>query len=286
MKRSLFLFTLISLPVFAVSIKDIDVIYGEDNRQDVVNSHDALMVLASKSTAAMMPAASLRSVGNSFEVLGQTLQSRGMCARERFSQQPSVALCSGFIVKNNLLVTAGHCIKDMTDCSSYKWIFDYKVATSNAKKVNVPKSSVYSCKAIIARTLNPVDQNDYAVIQLDRKVTGRIPLGFRQEGKITVNTAVVVIGHPSGLPTKIADGAKVRKLSNRYFTANLDTYGGNSGSAVLNAKTGLVEGILVRGENDFVPDPQGSGCQVSNMCPSTGCRGEDVTFITGVPKIK
>jgi hypothetical protein len=56
--------------------------------------------------------------------------------------------------------------------------------------------------------------------------------------------------------------------------ANLDTYGGNSGSPVFNATNHQVEGILVRGENDFVTN---GSCYVSLVCPTTGCRGEDVT---------
>jgi hypothetical protein len=68
-------------------------------------------------------------------------------------------------------------------------------------------------------------------------------------------------------------------VNNVYFRANLDTYGGNSGSAVFDANTGVVEGILVRGENDFVT--RGS-CRATNYCPANGCRGEDVTHITNV----
>jgi hypothetical protein len=72
-----------------------------------------------------------------------------------------------------------------------------------------------------------------------------------------------------------------------FFAANLDTYGGNSGSPVFNATSGTVEGILVRGENDFVSN---GSCYVSLVCPTTGCRGEDVTRSTvwssKVPKIK
>jgi hypothetical protein len=72
----------------------------------------------------------------------------------------------------------------------------------------------------------------------------------------------------------VAGGASVRRHDNGFFIANLDTYGGNSGSAVFNEKTGEVEGILVRGETDFIY--KGS-CRVSNVCTDTGCRGEDVT---------
>ncbi len=52
-----------------------------------------------------------------------------------------------------------------------------------------------------------------------------------------------------------------------FFVANLDTYGGNSGSPVVDARTYVVEGILVRGEDDFV---QNDGCYVSLVCPDAG----------------
>ncbi len=66
---------------------------------------------------------------------------------------------------------------------------------------------------------------------------------------------------------------------NGYYVANLDTYGGNSGSAVFNAKTGVIEGILMRGENDYVYK---NGCRVSNVCASDACRGEDVTKLSSI----
>jgi hypothetical protein len=62
-----------------------------------------------------------------------------------------------------------------------------------------------------------------------------------------------------------------------FFVANLDTYGGNSGSPVFNSTTHDVEDVLVRGENDFV---QQGGCRVSLVCPNTGCQGEDCTRTT------
>ena len=95
-----------------------------------------------------------------------------------------------------------------------------------------------------------------------------------------------MIGHPCGLPQKFADGATVRDNTPKaFFVANLDTYGGNSGSPVFNSSNQAVEGILVRGENDFVTN---GTCFVSLVCPTTGCRGEDVTraseWATKVPK--
>lgn len=271
--------------VFA-STSGIDVIYGEDNRMDVFEARDNALVELSKSTAAMIAAPSLKTnrTGTT-TVFGKTLESRGICASERFSQQISAANCSGFLVAPNILVTAGHCIKSQIDCTKYKWVFDYKVTRSDQGEVDVPTSSVYSCKSIIATELNQVTKEDYAVITLDRNVTDRAPLSFRKTGKIRKGTSIAVIGHPTGLPTKITDGAKVRSLAGKFFVGNLDTYGGNSGSAVFNTKTGQVEGILVRGENDYVYD-SAQGCQVSNVCDSDGCRGEDVTYITNIEALK
>jgi hypothetical protein len=46
---------------------------------------------------------------------------------------------------------------------------------------------------------------------------------------------------------------------------------------VFNADDGTVEVILVRGDTDFV---RVGNCYVSNVCPTTGCRGEDMTRTT------
>ena len=76
------------------------------------------------------------------------------------------------------------------------------------------------------------------------------------------------MGHPSGLPLKYADGARVFETENDYFSTNLDTFGGNSGSPVFNADTLEVEGILVRGDTDYVMDFESNGerCMKVNIC--------------------
>lgn len=262
-----------------------DVIYGEDNRLDVFESQNSAFVELSRSTAAMIDSGSLKNSTSGIQISAATLQSRGICAKERFSKQITAANCSGFLVAPNVLVTAGHCIRSQADCVSNKWVFDFKVDYAEQTTINVPASSVYSCKKIISRSLDSVTKDDYAVLELDRRVTDRRPLSFRRTGKVARGTDLVVIGHPTGLPTKIADGARVRSLSNKFFVANLDTYGGNSGSAVFNTRTSEVEGILVRGDNDYVYDSN-LGCQVSNVCTNEGCRGEDVTYITNIDALK
>ena len=287
MKALLSVTLLISLvsATFA-SEKGFDVIYGVDNRKDVFESKNSILVELSKSTAAMIQPMYMSTLSNgNVQISGGSLQSRGICAKERFSNQVSVANCSGFLVGPNILVTAGHCIKTDSDCSAFNWVFDYKVENAQQGAIQVSPSSVYSCKKIISRKLDQTNKDDFAVIELDRKVLDRSPLAFRRKGKISKGSSLAVIGHPTGLPTKIADSAKVRSHADKYFVANLDTYGGNSGSAVFNTKTSEVEGVLVRGEKDYIYDST-LGCQVSKICKTNGCRGEEVTYITNIQALR
>jgi V8-like Glu-specific endopeptidase len=274
-KLSLIIFSLFCLKAFAGTT----VIYGDDNRLDWYESSNTMHRELSLSTAAMIDKKQLLNKTDYIKISGITLRGRGICESERFSEQITAANCSGFLVGEDLLVTAGHCIETQADCAKYSWVFNYKKEFKEHRADMVPKNDVYNCSQIIERKLETFGKNDYALIRLNRKVTGRTPLKYRTEGKPDKGDNLVVIGHPSGLPTKIADGAKIRSLKSKYFKANLDTYGGNSGSAVFNSDTGIIEGILVRGATDYVSR---NGCRESNRVSNSGGRGEDVTFITNI----
>jgi hypothetical protein len=124
---------------------------------------------------------------------------------------------------------------------------------------------------------------DWALLRLGREVVGRNPLPLRQTGRVEDNQPLVVIGYPQGIPRKYDWGGTVQENTQyTFFQANLDTYGGNSGSAVLNLDTMTVEGILVRGFEDFIFD-ENSGCMRSNVLPDDNEEGwEEVTRITAL----
>ena len=282
MNKFLILITLAALSLSAVATEK--VIYGDDNRVDVYASTNSDFVELAKSTAAMISKSKMTLKNGIYNLKAGKLGDRlNACAGERFAEQPSAANCSGFLVGDKYLVTAGHCIEDMSDCNSNYWVFNYKMKNDTQAHMNFKKENVYSCKKIISRALSRSNKNDYALIELQRVATNIAPLTFRKSGKIQKKDQLVVIGHPSGLPTKIADGAFVKSLSGKYFSANLDTYGGNSGSAVFNVATGDVEGILVRGAQDYV---NRGGCRVSNRIGNNEGKGEDVTFITNIAELK
>lgn len=257
------------------------VIYGTDDRVEVSQSTNEMFKELAKSTAAMIKN---NKISQDLKLSGTTLgESFNLCEGEKFRDQINPASCSGFLVGPDVMVTAGHCIKNQNDCDNSKWVFDF-----DSNHTQLQASQIVSCKNLIERELVS-NGADFAVFKIDRVLSNRKPLKFRTSGVIAENQNIVVIGHPSGLPTKIADGASVRDQSNDdFFVANLDTFGGNSGSAVFNVDTGTVEGILVRGETDYKSTiVNGKSCRKVFQCETEKCRGEDVTKITavkGLPK--
>lgn len=203
-----------------------------------------------------------------------------LCDTERFYTQPCSAFCSGVLVAPDVVATAGHCIdtasKGTPPVKDIRFVFGYWIRDQENAELVVSNDEIYSGK-LFKRVYTPSNQ-DWALVKLDKPVTNHEPVPIRRTAKISDTEDVYVIGHPCGLPAKFADGAIVRSNSDKdFFVANLDTYAGNSGSPVFNRHTHEVEGLLVRGEKDFIPlDPSASNsCQKSLVCPTTGCRGED-----------
>ena len=281
-------FSLLSISAQA-GIQRSNIVYGEDNRIEIFQTSKEIQKLAS-STAAMVMNHSTLNFENAILMSPASLKdSMNVCPNERFADQPAVASCSGFLVGPDLLVTAGHCINSTSDCSNVSWVFDYKVDERTGKTdFVVKKDKVYKCKNVLEAKLDMITMQDYSLIQLDRVVEGRDPLNYRTSEKVETNTDIFVIGHPSGLPSKYAAGASVLDNSAKhFFKSNLDTFGGNSGSAVFNERTNEVEGILVRGAKDYNYNFVCNAVNVVSDDITTSTRlGESVSRITDINTLK
>lgn len=271
------------------------VIYGDDDRVDLI-SGPADWDSISLSTLAIINKKNLKSIRNgesyTFESTVKSLQNRKrLCEGEVFADQPTASHCSAFLIGPDTILTAGHCAKDLngpkTDneiCQESYYVFDYYIQNPDAPfEIEFTKGNVFSCKKVI-KAVYESRGFDYAIIQLDRKVSGRTPLKLNSTYKAELGEELTIIGHPWGLPSKFAGGAKVveNRDNNVYFSATLDSFGGNSGSAVFNSSTKEVEGILVRGKADEVLsyDESGKSCYRLNHCDDSGknCLKEDQTL--------
>jgi V8-like Glu-specific endopeptidase len=282
---------LLVLPAISFAQYDDKSIYGDDNRKDFYEMGASFQGLADSVVSfwksASVEAANPGGVKLKTVNFGDRLN---LCPGEKFREQPIGAFCSGSLVGEDLVMTAGHCIKSEAQCQDTKLVFGYVVKKAGEAAVtSVPASEVYTCAKIVKRFLggepgseNPAGQAlgpDYALIKLDRKVSGHKPLPVNRGASLKNGDGIFVIGHPVGLPMKLAGYATVRDFSKvGYFVADLDTFGGNSGSPVFNVKTKKIEGILVRGDEDFLESP--AGCTTMATYEQTGGRGEDVTKIS------
>lgn len=251
------------------------VIYGVDGRMDIGDVTDTRVRTLADSCAALVELDDLTPrAGGGFTLKTTSYKtSYNLCSNEPFANQPLGCFCSGVLVGPDIIATAGHCVKGTSDLGHIAFVFGFHMKGEEAR-TEFDADDVYRGKEVIGRKLT-ADATDWALVRLDRVVAGRTPVTVREDGNVPDGEPLFVIGHPCGLPQKFADGANVR--SNQpaaYFVANLDTYGGNSGSPVFSTKSHQLEGLLVRGQTDFV---QTGSCYVSLVFPTTGGGGEDVS---------
>ncbi|MBT4791222.1 MAG: trypsin-like peptidase domain-containing protein [Halobacteriovoraceae bacterium] len=273
------LLVLLSFPIPAFAAQK--VIYGEDNRVDyylVSKSHQEI----ADATAVMINNIRIKEKKDHFLLSKKTLRNYGVCEGERFLEQFTAGSCSGFLIAPDLLATAGHCIQTVDDCKLIKWVFDYKLLNRSPMSRKVLKKSVYNCVELVERGFSQSKAIDYSIVKLDRAISDRKILKLRRSGKVNNNANLAVFGYPTGLPLKVAKGGKVRRNgAKHFFVTNLDTFGGNSGSPVVDLKSLEVEGILIRGEDDYITDTR-QDCKRVKQCSPNSCEGETVTRITNI----
>ncbi len=260
---------------------DSNVVYGEDGRLDYFEMKNPELQNMARSTVAFINPRHLiyDSVFNIYNFENAEV-SVMFCSTEKFQKQPKFADCSGSLVAADIVLTAGHCVQNAKDCANTKIVFDYSLDSASKKLNSLPADDVYSCQKIIAFS-NIKNSTDFALIQLDRPAIGRKPLEF-STAELTDKDSLMMIGHPMGLPTKFTMNGMVRSLiPEHYFTASMDAFSGNSGSAVFDQNTKKIVGVLVRGESDF---DKKNGCYVAKQCDENGCRGEDVTRVREILK--
>lgn len=257
------------------------VVYGDDDRTDwYASEDDALKALTTNAIVALVRPFNIdTSSPDGFAPVGETLgERRDLCDGERFADQPTMAFCSGTLIDDDLVLTAGHCVDDAADCDNTRFVFDYFYA-EDGRLETISEEDVYTCGQIVARRLQ--DGLDYAVVQLDRPVEGgRVPAPVRGgDEPLQAGSMLTVIGFGSGLPAKIDAGGMVtdpRADTLDYFEGTPDTFGGNSGSGVFNAN-GEVVGILVRGATDYVDD--GPCTRVNVLGEDGDGSAEDMVYV-------
>jgi hypothetical protein len=230
-------------------------IWGIDNRMDFYAITDEKIKKNADSIAAIFLGKNLLEKEKGFSTL--RVKNYGavfnLCSQEPFRNQPISAgrLCTGFLVKDDVIATAGHCA-DEKSVKELRIVFGFKMLGLSTPVTWILHENIYKGVKIIHRVCDPKGKGpDWELIKLDRKVKGH-PVVKLSEKSIYLDQPVYILGHPCGLPLKYSSGAKVRVINGACFSADLNVYSGNSGSPVFDSNTHEVIGIVVRGDTqDF-----------------------------------
>jgi V8-like Glu-specific endopeptidase len=172
-------------------------------------------------------------------------------ARLRFMTSSGQALCTGFLISNDLMLTNEHCIRTTEEMYSLVAEFGYDNYGSVPERFR-------------ARALEATNSVlDYSVLRLIGNPGarwGKVKLGAKDE--IVDNRALVIIQHPAGEPKQVSiygclvSGTKRRGIKEDTDFGHLcDTLGGSSGSPVFSLSSGTVVGLHHFGFVDDAPDP-------------------------------
>lgn len=187
---------------------------------------------------------------------------------ENFRKEPTPIgnVSTIFLVGRKLMLTAAHCVGSGGEVSQppyelmpeeqlkkIKIIFGFHMIDKDRCRDTFEKDDVYEIKKIVAfRHVRSKDcRVDWALVKLDRDVVARKPLQLNFNEKVAKYAQLFMLGHPTGLPLKVAHDAEVKNEGIEHYDANLDAFAGNSGSPVFLEKTQEVVGILFCGNVDY-----------------------------------
>lgn len=198
------------------------------------------------------------------------------CEDELYTDQPISPVATAFLIAPNKVMTVGHATTSNEKCRDNTFfLFNYEW-NSYSKQVNPLESEdIYRCKLIIQHSYSEID---YAIIELDKEVEGVTPLELDFYTEIKEGTPIYTMGHSLQLPKKFTTGfIRSRSgISENYYTAEIDTFRGNSGSPVFSAENHKIVGILKDGEHDYEWNDI-DFCNYFKVCPTGSCRGEAIT---------
>lgn len=179
-----------------------------------------------------------------------------LCTKEKFRNQYTGPIGTGVLIQPDLVATVSHCV-DRANLSDIRFVFGFKMKKGAVEPTSVIAKDIYEGQEVISPS-----GTDWVLIRLKKPVSGHPWASIRREGRVGNGNGLYIIGHPCGLPAKFASNAHVGGNTDKsFFLADLDAFHGNSGSPVFNEGSDIVEGLLLKGNPDFCPDPlEGGHC--------------------------
>jgi len=188
---------------------------------------------------------------------------------ERDGDTPGNFGYSDYLVGPDTVLTCWHGWEDFSRRGQVA-IFGHVLHGDGDYPADLPSAQVLRIAAYPARQPPPASErgacsDDWVLLRLEHAVThlGALPPPRFEAPRL--GRRVYTLGYPGGLPLKLADGATISSVAEGVFRTDLDTFRGNSGSAVFDAESHALLGIVVAGQpdrGDYMPLPA-QGCYVA-----------------------
>jgi hypothetical protein len=196
-----------------------------------------------------------------------------LCRAERFQDQRHYSNCSGVLVSPDTVLTAAHCI-DEHNPAEIIVMTDLRVERGRAPPLELAASDPRLRRVAWSVAYRSPGGHDIGVLRLAGGVgPGRaIELPEGEDG-LKRGQPVYALGHPNGLPMKLAPGGVVRSVYDPVdFGTNLPIFRGNSGGPVFDAATHRLVGIVRSGPGDWYHKAAGATPQDADTdCATSLC---------------
>jgi hypothetical protein len=127
---------------------------------------------------------------------------------------------------------------------------------------NPRPTQAFAITALVEDATNGVD---YAIVRLANTPGNTIGIGRAARSDIRLSSTVAIIGHPAGVPKRIEAGPVTTLNTTQIGYNDIDTLGGNSGSGILDAQTGLLVGVHTNGGCRTAGDGFNFGVPISRL---------------------
>lgn len=182
-----------------------------------------------------------------------------VCGFEKFREQFNMAYCSGVIIAPKIVLTAGHCVERYSDrlrrpAADLRFVLDMKNMKAEAPPMAYEEKDARVRRVVKMAAFKSDKGEDLGLLQLDRPVENIRVIKIRRGGGVlNAGEKVYALGHPNGLPMKLAPNGEIKTniTSDYYFESDLPLFHGNSGGPIFNVKTHELEGLVIAGEADW-----------------------------------